>query len=67
MFLEERQIDLNHEFAGRDLDYKITLKNVVNDSEKSKALFDKYFSLCLKTKKVQVKDKILELIFLRNA
>lgn len=58
------QLDLNNEFAGRDLDYKITLKKVcVNDSEKSKALFDKYFFFMPKDKtKVQVKDKTLELI-----
>lgn len=58
------QIDLNHEFAGKDLDYKITLKKIcVNDSEKSKALFDKYFFFMPKDKtKVQVKDKILEII-----
>lgn len=58
------QLDLNHEFAGRDLDYKITLKKVCSsDSEKSKSLFDKYFFFMPKDKaKVQVKDKTLELI-----
>jgi len=38
------QLDLNHEFAGRDLDYKITLKKVcANNNDKSQALFEKYF------------------------
>lgn len=58
------QIDLNHEFAGRDLDYKITLKKVcANDNDKSQALFEKYFFFMPKDKaKVQVKEKTLELI-----
>jgi len=58
------QIDLNHEFAGRDLDYKITLKKIyANDNDKSQALFEKYFFFMPKDKaKVQVKEKTLELI-----
>lgn len=58
------QIDLNHEFAGRDLDYKITLKKIcTNDNDKSKALFDKYFFFMPKEKaNVVVKEKTLEII-----
>jgi len=58
------QVDMNHEFAGRDLDYKITLKKIcANNKDKSQALFEKYFFFMPKDKaKVQTTETTLELI-----
>ena len=58
------QMDLNHEFSGRDLDYKITLKKVcANDKDKAQALFTKYFFFMPEGKtKLNVSDKELELV-----
>ena len=58
------QMDLNHEFAGRDLDYKITLKTICNnDKDKVKALYKKYFFFMPEDKtKLNISDKEVEVI-----
>lgn len=58
------QLDLNHEFSGRDLEYTITLKNIFTDNKaKGKALFSKYFFFMPEDKtKINVSEKELEVI-----
>lgn len=58
------QLDLNHEFSGRDLEYKITLKKINNtDKDKANALFSKHFFFMPQDKtKLNVSEKELEII-----
>jgi FKBP-type peptidyl-prolyl cis-trans isomerase 2 len=58
------QVDFNHDFAGRDLEYTITLRNVYKkDEQKIKALFSKYFYFIPENKQeINIKDKQVEII-----
>jgi len=58
------QVDYNHDFAGRDLEYTVTLKKIVNDDkEKVRALAEKYFYFVPIDKlNVEFKDKNVEVI-----
>ena len=58
------QVDYNHDFAGRDLEYTITLKKiVVDDKEKIRALAEKYFYFVPSDKlEIDFKDKKVEVM-----
>lgn len=58
------QVDYNHDFAGRDLEYTVTLKKIVtDDKEKVKALTEKYFYFVPSDKiEVNFNDKNVEVI-----
>jgi len=58
------QVDFNHDFSGRDLEYTITLNNIYKkDEQKIKALFNKYFYFIPKDKqKINIKEKEVEII-----
>jgi len=58
------QIDLNHEFSGRNLDYKITLKKICNNNtEKAQSLYKKYFFFMPEDKtKLVISEKELEIV-----
>ena len=58
------QVDYNHDFAGRDLEYTVTLKKIVtDDKEKVKALAEKYFYFVPSDKlEVNFKEKKVEVM-----
>lgn len=58
------QVDFNPEFAGRDLDYKVTLKKLcTTDKDKAEALFSKYFFFMPEGKaRLNTNDSELEIV-----
>ncbi len=58
------QVDFNHDFAGKDLEYTIEMKNIYSeDKEKIDGLIDKFFYFIPKDKlQTNISEKNLEIV-----